>query len=240
VTEFRVAPNTDSSRGEDRPIRLVLWGAVLLLAAIAVFSLIDARSVSALVDTALALGAAVIVMAVVGGAYFLSWRNGVERTKRKAVFLLTEKELIVQRVGWPDVQIGMSEIKALYEQPGRLVVESVAPGRFIAVPTDIKGYGNLRAELVKYGQISKAPRRSAQAFVYIVVCLLCWFSWSLVLLSRNVDVVRAAGAFVLFSSAWFSFRIARLVRRSPKRHLVWTVLAASLAGALWVLYRRMF
>jgi hypothetical protein len=202
--------------------------------------MIDARSVSAVVDTALAMGSAVIVVGIVGGAYFLSWRIGVDRTIRNAVFLLAEKELIVQRIGWPDVRIGMSEIKALYEQPGRLVVESVAPSRFITLPSDIEGYGSLRAELVKYGQISKAPRRSAQAFAYIVACLLCWFSWSLVLLSRNVDVVRVAGSFGLFSSAWFSFRIARLVRRNPKRHLVWAVLAASLAGALWVLYKRMF
>lgn len=157
MAEFRVALDVDSSRREDQRIRLALWGAVLLLVAITLFALIGARSVSAGVNTALALSAAAIVMGTVGGAYLLSWRNGAERAKRNAVFLLTEKELIVQRIGWPDARIGMSEIKALHEQAGRLVVESVEPGRFITVPDDVEGYGNLRAELAKYGRIGKVP-----------------------------------------------------------------------------------
>jgi hypothetical protein len=200
--------------------------------------MLGARAVSAWLNGVLALGAVAIVMGTVGGAYILSWRNGVDRAKRNALFLLTDKDLVVRRIGWPDVRIGLTEIKALHEQPGRLVVEGVDADRVITVPDDVAGYFNLRAELAKYGRIVKSPKRSAKELSYGVVCLLWWFSWPVVLLSRNDRIVWTAGAFALLLSAWFSFRIARLVRRSPRRYLFWVFLAASWVGALWVVYER--
>lgn len=197
-----------------------------------------ARAVSSRLNGALALVAVAIVMGTVGGAYLLSWRNGVDRAKRTESFLLTDKDLVLRRTGWPDMRIGLTEIKALYELPGRLVVESVDAGRVITVPDDVAGYFDLRAELAKYGRVIKPPKRSAQALSYGIVCLVWWFSWPIVLLSRNDRIVRSAGVFALLLSAWFSFRTARLVRRSPRRYLFWVFLAASCVGALWVVYER--
>ena len=239
MAEYRVAPNTKSSQREDQLMRVTLWGAVALLLAITVFALIGARSVSAGLDIALAVTAGALVMGAVGGAYIVAWRNGVERAKRNAVFLLTEKELIARRNGWPDVRIGLSEIKALYKQPGRLIVASPDKSRLIAIPEDIEGYGNLRSQLARYGEITEVPKRPVPIVTYVPT-LLCWFSWALVLFFKEITVVRTAAAFALFSSAWYSFRVGQLVRRSPKRHLFWLVLAISWAGALWVVYQRIF
>jgi hypothetical protein len=197
-------------------MRVTLWGAVALLLAITVFALIGARSVSAGLDIALAVTAGAIVMGAVGGAYIVAWRNGVERAKRNAVFLLTEKELIARRNGWPDVRIGLSEIKALYKQPGRLIVASPDKSRLIAIPEDIEGYGNLRSQLARYGEITEVPKRPVPIVTYVPT--LCWFSWALVLFSKEVTVVRTAAALRYFRPPG-SFRVGQLVRRSPKRHL---------------------
>ena len=239
MAEYKVAPNTKSSQSEDQLIRVTLWGAVSLLLAITVFALIGSHTVSAALDIELAVTAGLIVMATVGGAYIVAWRNGVERAKRNVVFLLTEKELIARRNGWPDVRIGLSEIKSLDKQPGRLIVGSPDKSRFIAIPEDVEGYGNLRSELAKYGEIAEVPKGPASIVAYVPT-LLCWFSWALVLFSKEVSVVRTAAAFALFSSAWYSFRVRQLVRRSPKRHLIWLVLASSWLGALWVVIQRIF
>jgi len=239
VAEYRVAPNTKSSQREDQLMRVTLWGAVSLLLAITVFALIGARSVSAGLDTALAVAAGAIVMGAVGGAYIVAWRNGLERAKRNVVFLLTEKELIARRNGCPDVRIGLSEIKALYKQPGKLIVASPDKSRLIAIPEDIEGYGNLRSQLVKYGEITEVRKRPVPISTYVPT-LLCWFSWALVLFSKEIAVVRTAASFALFSSAWYSFRVGQLLRRSPKRHIFWFVLATSWVAALWVVYQRIF
>lgn len=127
--------------------------------------------------------------------------------------------------------------------PARFVVKvsvgSPDKSRFIAIPEDVEGYGNLRSELAKYGEIDEVPKGPASIVAYVPT-LLCRFSWALVLFSKEVSVVRTAAAFALFSSAWYSFRVGQLVRRSPKRHLIWLVLASSWLGALWVVYQRIF
>ena len=115
-------------------------------------------------------------------------RRRTRKTQRG--FSVTEKELIARRNGWPDVRIGLSETFRLsHKQPGRLIVASPDKSRLIAIPEDIEGYGNLRSQLARYGEITEVPKRPVPIVTYVPT-LLCWFSWALVLFSKEVTVVR--------------------------------------------------
>jgi hypothetical protein len=235
LAEFKVSSHNASSQSRDQRIRLVLWGAVLLLVGITLLGLFGTRSFGPAVNTALTVAAIAIVIGVVGSAYFFAGKTGIERAKLSMVFLLTDRDLVRQRVGWPEVRIGLSEVKALFERPGWLVVESLEPRRRIAIPHDVEGFGTLRSELIKHGPIVEPPRRSPIIAVPLVASLFCW---ALVMLSKEPWVVRTAGCIALVLLAWDSFRIDRLLRRSPKRYLLWAALACSWAMAFWIIYIR--
>src|SRR6266853_4205022 len=137
MSEFRVSSNKESTQRRDHGTRLVLWGAVLVLSCITLFAVYDAGSASPQIKTALAWLAGLIVAGAIGGAYFLSYRQAIEKVKEGLVFELTEKDLVRRRSGWRDVRIGLQEIHTLYEGQGWLVVESVEPIRKIAIPAEV-------------------------------------------------------------------------------------------------------
>lgn len=232
MTEFKVSAKQHS----DGRARLILWGGAVLLVGIALFASCGAWLTSEGVDTILALVAAVIVMGSVGSAYVLAARSGIERTKLSTVFLLNDEGLIRKRHGWPDVRIGLNEIRALSESAGWLVVESLEPCRRIAIPDDVEEFENLRSELAKHGPIVKSPRRSLFPLASLAVSLICW---ALVLLSNKPAVVQTAGLAALVLLAWESVCLARLVARSTTKYASWIVLAFGWAGALWVVYTRL-
>ncbi len=116
---------------------------------------------------------AIVAVAIVG-AYFLAARIGSERFERDLVFVLTDKDLVRRRRGWPDVQIDFSDIKVLYQRTGWLIVESNAPRRRIAIPERVEGFSSLRAELVKHKPIVTAPQSSPIRFILVLASLVCW------------------------------------------------------------------
>lgn len=236
VREFRVLPDAATGRSRDRRIRLVLWGSVLALVGLTVLGIAGARSFNQHVQTALTVAAAAIVTGAVVSAYFFGGQVGLEKAKLSTVFLLTNTDLIRQRIGWPEVRIGLSELKALFERLGWLVVESSEPRRRIAIPHDVERFDTLRSELIKHGPIVESPRRSPSIAVPLVASLFCW---ALVILSKQPSVVKTAGCFAVVLLVWDSFRIDRLLRRSPKRYLLWAALACSWATALWIIYVRL-
>ena len=235
MSEFRVSSNKESTQRRDHGTRLVLWGAVLVLSCITLFAVYDAGSASPQIKTALAWLAGLIVAGAIGGAYFLSYRQAIEKVKEGLVFELTEKDLVRRRSGWPDVRIGLQEIHTLHEGQGWLVVESVEPIRKIAIPAEVEGFAVLRAELVKHSSVIIARRRSLSAIIPLVVSLICWV---LVLWSKNARVAKLAAAVALTVLAWGSLGIIRLMNGKPKRFLVWIALGISWATAILLVYLR--
>jgi hypothetical protein len=223
VQEFRVVPDITSDRSRDRRIRLVLWGSILALVGIAFVGIVGARSFNKQVDAVLAFSSVAIVVCAVGGAYLIALRMGIERVRLASVFLLTDRELVYRRSEWPDVRIGMSEVERVYEPREVLVVESIEPRRRIVIPKSVRGFTNLRTELLKHSAITEAPRSSPLLFILAVANYLCW---AMVLLSRKVTIVGVAGLLVLSSQAWYCLRIGRNVRGHRKRLLLWAVLIA--------------
>lgn len=158
MREFRIASDKISSRSRDRSIRLILWGIVLVLSGITLFAVYGARSASRQVNTVLLLVCVLIVVVAFLGIRFFAVRLGVEKMERDLVFVLTDKALVRRRNGWPDIRIELSEINALYERRGRLVVESVEPRRKIVVPEGVDGFAFLRSELTKHSPLT-IPRQ---------------------------------------------------------------------------------
>ncbi len=159
ATEFRVLPDDLAGRARDRKVRLLLWGAVAALSGTAVLGIVAVRSMSHEMESALVWTAAAITAGVVIGAYYLAYRHGLNKFRSSLVFLLTDTDLVRQRLGWPEVRIGLREVERLRERRGWLVVESRDAEKKIAIPNNVQGYAVLNRELAKHASgIEKSKR----------------------------------------------------------------------------------
>lgn len=235
IREFKVAPPKASERSGDRNIRLITWGTVLIMSGITLFAVYGSRSASPQLVRALGWVAVVIVALAIVGAYFLAARLGLKRFERDLVFGLTDKEVIRRTQGWPEVRIGLTEIKALYQRSGWLVVEGNEPGRTMAIPERVEGFESLRAELTKHCSIRAAPQRSPRRFIALVGSVI---SWGLVLLSTHTSVVMGAGAVALALLAWESFRLFAQLRHGPQRVALSLLIGLSWVAAALLVYIR--
>lgn len=226
MSEFRVAFDKASQQRRDRKIRLAAWGTILLLLAVAVVGILSARSSDPHVNVAFTWFSVLMVVGAIVGAYFIGIRLSLERLERDIVFLLTEKDLVRRRAGWPDVRIDFSEISSLLERKDWLVVESAQPVRKIAIPREVEGFASLRAELAKHGPVIVSQKRSILGAIPTVASLLCW---GLMLWSKDARVARVAGTIALILLGWGSVSIDKQMRQSPKRLFIWICL-----GPLWV------
>jgi hypothetical protein len=242
VTEFRISSN-HALRESNLLLRVraILWSIVVALivipvSAIALFVHYGDRTPGYLAPTTFAWLSALLVAAAIGAVYFAAYQNGLQKLKRETAFALTDHDLIRKRSGWPDTRIGLSEVKTLYERNGWLIVESMEPGRKIAISDEVEGFATLRAELAKHISISDPPKASPLTLLGFVLPLTSILCWSLVLMSHDVAVVRETGAGVLILLGWSSYLFGRKLRQHPKRFLVWTFLAITWAAALWFVY----
>lgn len=235
MNEFKVASPDASDRGREGNIRLITWGVVLVMSGITLFAVYDARSASPQLVRALGWLAVVIVAAAIVGAHFLAARLGLGKYGHELVFVLTDKAVVRRRPGWPDVQIGLAEIKSLHQRPGWLVVESNQPRRTMAIPERVEGFESLRSELTKHSPITAAPQRSPWGFLVLIGSFLCW---GLVLLSKDTGVVMGAGAVALLLLVWESFRIFGQLRHSPKRLALSLLIGLSWVAAALLVYLR--
>ena len=234
MSQFSVMLN-DANRKRDFRIRLVAWGTVLALLVATFVGIYGALSSHPRVSAAFTWFAVLIVACAIVGAYLFALRLGLERVERGLAFLLTEEGLVRKRPGWPDLQIGFAEIKALYQRPGWLVVEGGEPRRTVAIPDRVEQFESLRKELAKHSPIVAAPRRSPVRFAPLVVSLFCW---GLVLWSRDVGVVMIAGVAALILLGWEFFRLFGQLRRSPKRVALYFLIGLSWAAAASLVYLR--
>jgi hypothetical protein len=234
--EFKVSPDEASSQRHDNHIRLFLWSAVLLLVGITVIGIVGVRSIGQSAETALVVIAWAIVASVVGAVYVLGAQENIERVKRNTIFLLTDDDLVRQRAGWPDVRIGLSEVKTLFERPGWLVIESAEPRRRIAIPNNVERFAFLRSELIKHGPIVESPRQFPFLALPTITTLFCS---ALIFWSKELWLVKTAACVVLALLGWGSLRLGRLRIPSPKRYLLWAVLGTTWVAALWIIYSRL-
>lgn len=238
--EFKVSPDKASCRAHDNRIRLFLWGAVLLLVGITIIGIVGVGSIGQTAETALVVAAGGTVICVVVAAYILAAQEGIEKAKKNTIFLLSSDDLVRQHAGWPDVRIGLSEVKSLSERPGWLVIESAEPRRRIAIPDNLESFEVLRAELIKHGVLIKSPQRSPFLALLISLPIVASFlCWALIFWSKQPWLVKTAPCVGLALLAWGSFSVSRLRIASPKRYLLWAMLGTSWVAALWIIYSRL-
>ncbi len=122
-------------------------------------------------------------MGGVVGAYIAGVHWGIQRDRRKWIFLLSDNEIIRKRDGWPDDKIAFSEIGALYDGPGALVVESAEPLRRISVPKEVNGLEVIRTELAKHHPFSAQakPSRARLSWTGLVVMIVSILSWAAII-----------------------------------------------------------
>lgn len=212
-----------------------LWGSVLALLGITAFGIISGLHGNDLLNKiAVGLATAIVIFAV-GAAYYFGARMGLERAQRNSVFVLTDRELIRKREGWPNIQIGLLEIKALCDRPHYLIVEGPEPLSRITVPKRVENFELLRAELLKYSSVVKPPARSS---LYWIPTLISFACWPLVTWSHDIHVVLGAGIMLLALSGWLCLGFDKKLAHVPKRALIRAWLVVSWFIALWIVYSR--
>ena len=236
MQEFKVPVNKSSGDRRDRTLRLILWGIIVALLVITLFAVYVSRSASPQLNTLLVWVAGILVVATVATAHFSAFRHGVEELENTSAFVLNESYLVRRRARYPDVRIGFSEISALYERQGSLLVESAKAHKRIAIPAKVEGFAALRQELLKHGEIRILPPPSAFTVIPGLALLVCWV---LVAWSKDVTAVKVAGAAGLLLLGWECFLLYRKLRFSPHRILVWSVVTVSWLGMVAVLYFRL-
>ena len=182
VREFRIGTNASSDRREIK-VRLLSWGAILSLIAITVL-LFVLRFLGLLrANSDLRWLAALAMLGSVLGSYIEAARLGMRRAKRRMLFVLSDKEVIRKRDGWPDDRIAFAEIDSVYDRPDWLVVESAEPRRKIPIPREVSGLQALRAELAKHHPFSAQtrPPRAKLAWTNVVVWIVSILSWAAVI-----------------------------------------------------------
>jgi hypothetical protein len=232
VREFKIETDATSERRESR-IRLLSWGAVLFLVASTVL-LFFLHSLRLKSDRIVGWLAALTIIGAVIGAYIVAFRQGMQRFKRQMVILLSDREIVRKRRGWPDVKIAFSEIGDLREEPSWLVVDSLEPRRRIIVPKEVQGFESLRAELAKQHLLVVLAKRpmmgpAMKGTVFAAISVLCWAA---VLWFRDMTLVLVAGAVGLGFLVSESYRLWVLLRRGPKRFLLLVCLSLAWLAAL--------
>jgi hypothetical protein len=238
VCEFMIVTDATSERRESR-IRLLSWGAVVFLVASTVL-LFFLHSLRLKADPTLRWLVAFTIFGAVIGAYIVAFRQGMQRFKREMVFLLSDKEIVRKRRGWPDVKIAFSEIADLREEPSWLIVESIEPRKRIIVPKEVKGFESLRAELAKQHPLfaqAKLPVKGT-ALKGTVFATISVLSWVAVLWLRDKRLVLIAGAVGLGFLVSESYRLWVLLRRGPRRLFLRLCLGLVCLAALVLIYVR--
>ena len=169
IREFRVP----QERRRDTKARLFVWSPILLLTISFVFVFVAPRRAQALAWIA---GLATVLGVV--AAYAVAIREGRRRAKSRMVFALDDGQIIRRREGWPDDKIRFSELVAVYESAGDLVVETTDPFKRMAIPREITGYDVMRAELGKHAPIRQSkPPRAKLTWTIVVRLILAILSW---------------------------------------------------------------
>ena len=234
MSEFRIISDEKSIRKRERWIRLLLWGAAFTLSGVTVFAVYGADSARPQLNIALTWLAGVIVAGTIIGVHFVAYLHGIETAGKDVAFELTDQALVRRRSGWPEVRIGLPEIRALYEHAGGLVVESVEPTRRIAIPARVEGFADLRAELAKHCSVIIARGRSVAGFSFLVIEFICW---GIVLGAKNFRAQALAAAVALIVMAWKSMGLIRIMSGKPKKVLVWIAVGISWAAAIMLVYQ---
>ena len=243
MREFRVARDELSPKRSLRRNMLKMWSAVTVLLCVVTLALFVPRSiyhsVNGRIETLVSLPrlfVPLMLMVVIACYYYVMARLGLERAKLKTVYALTDQDLLRRRDGWPDVRIGLSEVKSLTQKRRYLVVESAEPRRVIAIPNEIEGFASLRAELEKHCLLADSSRLSFLEFVPVAAFYFCGV---LALLSSDPSIAKLASVIGLALLAYSSFRLlGRGPHSSPKRVLVWIMIGLSWMAALLLVYLR--
>jgi len=232
MPEFRI--ENDALKREAR-FRMLSWGSVLLLLAVATLLLV--LRASGYIGDSSGLGS-LFVLTILSAAIIaiiLAPHEGLHRAERKMVFALDEKRIVRKRQGYPDVEIAFSEVETLREELRWLVITSTEPRRKIAVPRNVSGYELIRTELAKYHPLSDRVAFPLKGTALLTVSIL---SWAGVLWFRDARVVISAGAIALITLAFASRRLWTLLHRSSKRRLLWTSLGFAWLVAFFLIYLR--
>jgi hypothetical protein len=232
VPEFRIA---DDALKRELRFRMLSWGAVLLL--IAVATILFILRVSGYISDSSGLGS-LFVLTILGAAIvalILAPREGLHRAERQMVFVLEDHRIVRRRQGYPDVEIAFSEVESLREELRWLIITSAEGRKKIAIPRSVSGYELIRMELAKHHPLSAHVALPGKGAALLAVSIL---SWAGVIWFRDVREISAAAIIAVVTLAFGSYRFWALLHLKPKVLFLWASLGFAWLAALLLIYSR--
>lgn len=144
MREFRVEPDDGSRRRKMR--RNTLLCALTISSPLFMILILFFISGTPHLRTIVPLA----IFAVCAGVFYVAARLGIERGELNTVYLLTERELVRRRNGWPDDRIAFAEIDAVSSTRRCLVIRSTDQFKKIAIPRKVNGFAYLLSELEEH------------------------------------------------------------------------------------------
>lgn len=236
MQEFRIEGH--ALRRESR-FSLLSWGTILLLTAATVLLFLLGVTGHLSANSSLRWLFVVTFFGAVIGACILACLEALHYAERQMIFVLDDNGIVRRRQGYPDVKVAFSEIETLSEELGWLIIYSVEPRRKIAVPTNIRGYETIRAELARHHALSPPatfPLKSAANGVALTT--LSILSWAAVLWLRDPRAAIVGGVVGLTLLGSGSYRLWILLRRAQKRLLALVCLGFAWIAAVLLIYAR--
>jgi hypothetical protein len=237
MQEFRFQDNELSNGRRDFPVRIGLWGMIVVLTSIALFSIYGSRVEIARLSMPLTLLAALIVAGILAAAHMLAYRNAVNTVRRKTHFILTDASLICKRNERPDIQIPLSAISALYSQGEDLIVESKATKGRLVISGKLEGFNTLRNSLAKHHDIITRP---AVRFLGVPILLIYGVCCAVVLWCHHpIIVVLASGVGVAVIGLESFYLYGRIKHNPRQRYKLIAFIAFEWLGAALIAYCRL-
>jgi hypothetical protein len=219
-----------------RPFRILGWGAIILLLGILFFSLYDPPELSDSIRRTVGWAALTVVMISIAIAALLSSREGLWKPKRTFQFQLSDDKLLQLREGSPTTEMPLTRIESIQEYRNWLIVRGGEPTQQIAIPVEVEAFQELKRKLATYGTAS--PLKTKSSPLWLLQLAVATVAYVLLLTSHVVSVVIVAGCLALLLQGLGFYSLRRAYRgRLMKLLLTGTYLFSCLI-IVWLAYER--
>lgn len=216
--------------------RISSRASIFLLASILALSLYDPAGLSDTIRRTLGITAGVLVASSIAGALVFSAKGGIWKLKRAFQFQLSDGSIFQIREGYPTVEIPLTQVEAIQEFRGWLIVRGGAPRRHIAIPVEIEGFEELKGKLATYCAVT--PLRTKISPLFFLPFVAAIVAYVLLFTTHVLAVVIVAGLAALSLQGWGFYYLRRAYQGRPIPVLVMGVYLFTCLIIVWLVYER--
>jgi hypothetical protein len=226
----------ESPRTYQLSFRIFGGCSILALLGIGLFSIYEPQGLSYSTNVALAGAAGIIVLGTIAFAFVVSSKNVMWRVKHAFQWELTNDKLIQRHEDGRTGEIPLSHIESLNQYRGWLIVRGGAPLRQIAVPSNVKGFEELKQILTSHCMVT--PLKTKRSVLPYFPLVLGIAAYVFLFTSHILAVVIVAGGTALLLQGWSFYSLRRMWRAKSMSLLVVVAYIITCLMIAWIVFQR--